>query len=453
MARPQPSRPNAGERLAAAGALLAVAGAVVIVLAGVARNVLAVLVIAASLLLFVGSGWYAISRRGVRRLAAGLVMACLLALFAVTLALADTSIVRGIIAAALSVLSVIAARYALRRTPKALGSAADRYPAAPPCQHPVLIMNLKSGGGKAQRFRLAEECRARGIEPVILEPGDDLLELAEGAVARGADVLGMAGGDGSQALVAGVAARHDVPFVCVPAGTRNHFALDLGLDRDDVVGSLTAFSDGVQRRVDLATVNGRTFVNNASLGLYASVVDSPDYRDAKLKTAAARLPDLLGPGAAGLDLPFTGPDGAAHQTAQLILVSNNPYQLTHAGGRGTRKHMDLGVLGVATAVVTGPADATRFAALQAAGRVGRFPGWQEWSAPTFEIRSDGPVQIAVDGETLQLASPLLFQTRPGALRVQLPAYAMGISPAARAVRVMAGSTVAELARVIGGNPA
>ena len=170
MARPQPSRPNAGERLAAAGALLAVAGAVVIVLAGVARNVLAVLVIAASLLLFVGSGWYAISRRGVRRLAAGLVMACLLALFAVTLALADTSIVRGIIAAALSVLSVIAARYALRRTPKALGSAADRYPAAPPCQHPVLIMNLKSGGGKAQRFRLAEECRARGIEPVILSP-------------------------------------------------------------------------------------------------------------------------------------------------------------------------------------------------------------------------------------------------------------------------------------------
>ena len=131
MTRPEPSRPNAGERLAAAGALLAVAGAAAIVLAGVARNVLAVLVIAASLLLFVGSGWYAISRRGARRLAAGLVMVCLLAVFAVTLALADTSIIRGITAAALSVVSVTAARYALRRTPKALGSAADRFPAAP----------------------------------------------------------------------------------------------------------------------------------------------------------------------------------------------------------------------------------------------------------------------------------------------------------------------------------
>ncbi len=128
-------------------------------------------------------------------------------------------------------------------------------------------MNPKSGGGKAERFHLADECRQRGIEPVVLKPGDDLLQLAEDAIARGADVIGMAGGDGSQALVASVAARHGVPHVCVPAGTRNHFALDLGLDRSDVVGALDAFTDGVERRIDLATDNGRTFVNNASLGL------------------------------------------------------------------------------------------------------------------------------------------------------------------------------------------
>ncbi len=106
-----------------------------------------------------------------------------------------------------------------------------------------------------------------GLEPVVLRPGDDLLQLAEDAIARGADVIGMAGGDGSQALVASVAARHDIPHVCVPAGTRNHFALDLGLDRSDVAGALDALTDGVERRIDLATVNGRTFVNNASLGL------------------------------------------------------------------------------------------------------------------------------------------------------------------------------------------
>ncbi len=147
-------------------------------------------------------------------------------------------------------------------------------------------MNPKSGGGKAERYRLADECAVRGIEPIILERGDDLLQLARDAIARGADVIGMAGGDGSQALVATVAAEHDIPHVCVPAGTRNHFALDLGIDRDDVVGALDAFFDGVERRVDLARVNGRVFVNNAWMGLYAKIVQSEAYRDAKLKTAA-----------------------------------------------------------------------------------------------------------------------------------------------------------------------
>ena len=80
----------------------------------------------------------------------------------------------------------------------------------------------------------------------------------------------MAGGDGSQALVAAVAMEHDVAHVCIPSGTRNHFALDLGLDRDDVVGALDAFTDGVERRIDLARLNERIFVNNASLGVRGS---------------------------------------------------------------------------------------------------------------------------------------------------------------------------------------
>jgi diacylglycerol kinase family enzyme len=89
----------------------------------------------------------------------------------------------------------------------------------------------------------------------------------------------MAGGDGSQALVAAVAAERDIPFVCVPAGTRNHFVLDLGLDRKDVVGALDAYTDGVERRIDLARVGDRVFVNNVSLGVYAAIVQSDDYRD------------------------------------------------------------------------------------------------------------------------------------------------------------------------------
>jgi hypothetical protein len=145
---------------------------------------------------------------------------------------------------------------------------------------PVLIANPWSGGGKVERFKLPEEARALGIEPRVMERGDDLEALARDAIHSGADVIGMAGGDGSQALVASIAAEAGIPFVCIPAGTRNHFARDLGLNRDDVVGALRGFS-GEARRIDLASVNGRTFVNNVSLGLYAETVSNPDYRDAK----------------------------------------------------------------------------------------------------------------------------------------------------------------------------
>jgi diacylglycerol kinase family enzyme len=334
-----------------------------------------------------------------------------------------------------------------------VAAAARVRTAAPAPRHPVLIMNPKSGGGKAERFHLAQECRDRGIEPALLRPGDDLMRLAEDAIAGGADIIGMAGGDGSQALVAGVAARHGVPYVCVPAGTRNHFALDLGLDRDDVVGALDAFSAGSEHRVDLATVNGRTFVNNASLGLYASITESADYRDAKLRTTAALLPDLLGPDAVPLDLSFTGPDGTRYPTAQLILVSNNPYQLDYAGGRGTRRAIDGGVLGIVAAHITTAAEAAQFAALQAAGQARRFPGWQEWTAAEFEVGSAGAVRIGVDGETLAMDGPLTFTSLPGARRVRLPVHAAGVSPAARAVHILARSTATDLVMVSAGRTA
>ena len=209
--------------------------------------------------------------------------------------------------------------------------------------------------------------RERGIEPIVLRQGDDLLQLAEDAVARGADVIGMAGGDGSQALVGAVASAHGIPHVVVPAGTRNHFALDLGLDRDDVVGALDAYVDGVERSIDLAEVNGRVFVNNASLGLYAKIVQSPEYRDAKVQTTAEMLPELLGPDAEPLDLRFTGPDGDEVPTAAVIQVSNDPYELRHSQGRGTRARMDHGVLGVVAVNLSSASDVQRFLSLQAIG--------------------------------------------------------------------------------------
>jgi diacylglycerol kinase family enzyme len=257
----------------------------------------------------------------------------------------------------------------------------------------------------------------------------------------------MAGGDGSQALVASVAARHDVPHVVVPSGTRNHFALDLGLDREDVIGALDSYEEAFEHRVDLATVNGRTFVNNASVGLYAKIVQEPSYRDAKIATTAQKLPEMLGPDAKPLDLRFTGPDGVERPTAQVIMVSNDPYDLHQIVGRGTRARLDLGVLGIVAAKIGNAGDLSKFAALEATGRGDRYPGLLEWTAPSFRIDSSEPVEIGMDGEAMTLDPPLVFETKPKALRIRMPRAAIGRSPTARAVHVLSRSTIVQLVRV------
>jgi diacylglycerol kinase family enzyme len=335
--------------------------------------------------------------------------------------------------------SGIAAGYAL--TP---GAAADDLDRAPRARHPVLLMNPRSGGGKVERFGLVELCRRLGVEPYVLRPGDDLRQVAEDALTRGVDLLGMAGGDGSLAIVASVASRHGIPFVVVPAGTRNHFALDLGIDRADVPGSLAAFDDGVETAVDLAEINGRVFVNNASMGVYAKVVQSGDYRDAKMQTAAALLPDLIGPGAQPFDLHYALPSGQEAVPGQLLLVSNNPYDLARLRGGGTRQSIDGGVLGVVSLRVESAADAEKVAALEAAGQIRHFAGWDEWTTPEFEVRSTGPVQVGVDGEALVLEPPLRFVIRPGAVTVRLPRQAWMRSAAERARRMPAKPTVLAL---------
>jgi hypothetical protein len=216
-----------------------------------------------------------------------------------------------------------------------------------------------------------------------------------------------------------VAAELDLPYACIPSGTRNHFALDLGVDRDDVVGALDAFVNGGERRVDLAEVNGRVFVNNVSLGLYAEAVQQPGYRDAKLHTLLETVPDAVGPEADPPDLHWDSPAG--EQSAVAILVSNNAYRLGRALGSGTRPRLDRAVLGV-TVLAPTKSDAT--------GTVKRRLGMEQWITPTFEIASESPVAAGIDGEATHLDPPLRFRIRPGALRVRIAPYHPGASPSA-----------------------
>jgi diacylglycerol kinase family enzyme len=445
-------RPPMKRRLAAIAAILCLLGALAALSIGLVNaSVGRLLAGLAAIAVIVIGLWFAVSRRGAPRVVGGILAVAGLVGLIVVLVTGDYKVVAVVVAIALVVLSGAAARFALAHDAGTVRQERIGGGTVLRSQHPVLIMNRWSGGGKVERFKLVDECRSRGIEPVVLERGDDLLQLAADAIARGADVIGMAGGDGSQALVATVAAKHDIPHVCIPAGTRNHFALDLGLDRDNVVGALDAFTEGVERRVDLARVNGRIFVNNATMGLYAKIVQSEAYRDAKLKTSADMLPDMLGPNAEPFDLRFEGPDGSPYPTAHLILVSNNPYQLDHLGGRGTRNRMDTGTLGIVTARIADSKDALTFTALEAAGRIRTFRGWLEWDSPRFEVDSGGPVEIGIDGEALMMDPPLLFESLPGVLRVRIPTHAPGYAPAALAMPLTT-STIGHLFRTVAGRP-
>ncbi|MCB0863385.1 MAG: NAD(+)/NADH kinase [Solirubrobacterales bacterium] len=286
---------------------------------------------------------------------------------------------------------------------------------------PVLFFNPKSGGGKAEEFDLASEGEARGYKTVELTKGADLRELVLAEVEAGADGLAMAGGDGSQAVVAEIAAEHDLPYACIPAGTRNHFALDLGVDREDAVGALDAFVDGGERFVDLAEVNGQVFVNNVSLGIYAEAVQKDEYREAKIKTLLDTVPEVLGPDGDAPELEWQSPSGKQHQSGAAILVSNNKYRLGKAVGSGTRPKIDDGKLGIA--ILADPVTAGR--------RLRRFQTpWRDWSAPTFEVGADQEVAAGIDGEAVMLAPPLKFRIRPGVLRVRIARQHPGASPSA-----------------------
>ena len=321
------------------------------------------------------------------------------------------------------------AHYAIGTTTKALQGAETPGTPVAPAKNGVLFMNLKSGGGKAERFHLVDECRARGIEPVVLEGGQDWVAIIR-EIAPKHDVVGMAGGDGSQALVGSIAAELGLPMVVVPAGTRNHLALDLGLDRDDVVGALDAYGEAVERPMDLADVNGKVFVNNVSLGLYAAIVRSPEYRDAKVDTTLATLPRVLGPNTKPFDLRFDGPDGH-HDGAHVIQVSNNPYGDSLAA-LGSRPRLDTGQLGVVSLVVESDRG-LRSVLSMAAGRAGKVHGLTSWSTRVFEVASGAPIEVGLDGETQVMDSPLRFSIRPDPVRVRLPKSAIGYSPAGRSL--------------------
>ena len=233
-----------------------------------------------------------------------------------------------------------------------------------------LLVNPRSGNG-AGLDELRAAATTRGIETRTLESGEDAATLAHEARA---DVLGAAAGDGTMGAVAGAALERGLPFVCVPFGTRNHFARDLGLDRSDPLSALDAFN-GAERPIDVGRANGRLFLNNVSIGAYAVLVHHGWRR--VLDSLRRRHTLVVG--------------GETIHT-RVLLVANNAYSFS-----GARKQLDEGRLHLYT------------------------PGGELRVAEQVDVdaRSD-TLGVAIDGEGAELETPIRFAIEPRALRLLLP---------------------------------
>jgi diacylglycerol kinase family enzyme len=419
-----PARVTRGQRwLARLAFAAAVAAVVVLLLSGALQSITALVLGFAGLAVTCAAAWWFLANRGVRRWIA-LVILVAAPVFVIVVYVIAGLLWEIALAVVLAAAAVAAGRAALASNQRPAG---PREYAAAPQQRPFVIMNPRSGGGKVTKFGLAGKAEALGAEVTLLDgPGIiDVAALARHAVDGGADLLGVAGGDGTQALVAGIAAARDVPMMVISAGTRNHFALDLGLDRDDPAASLDALSDGVELRIDLGLIGDRTFVNNASFGAYAQVVQSPAYRDEKTGTALAMLPDLL-TGHQGPHLVVQVDGQVILDGPQAVLVSNNPYETGDIAGLGRRARLDQGLLGVIGVKIENAAQA---AGLPRAAQ--RSRNVTALTAREVIIDADQPqIPVGIDGESVMMPTPVRCTIRPLALRVQVPRGRPGV-PAPR----------------------
>ncbi len=369
--------------------------------------------------LFLAAGFWFLAHKGAQRWVA-LVVAVLAPVAVVIGFFRADAVLWALASVALLLIGGAAGRHALRHTDQRW---MPTVPATPPA-HAFIVMNPRSGGGKVVKFGLARKAEELGAEVALLDgPGYvDVGALVRDAADRGADLLGVAGGDGTQALVAGIAAERDIPLLVISAGTRNHFALDLGLDRDDPSTCLRALTDGEEVRVDLGMIGDRPFVNNASFGAYAEIVQSPEYRDNKNRTMLEMLPDLLS-GRRGTDLT-AHVGGESLDGLQAVLVSNNPYGSGRMLDLARRPRLDQDQLGVLAVKLNTAGQAVSLL------RRARYRGITKLVAGgDVMIDAAGPtIPVGIDGEAVIVDTPVKCSVRPRALRVLLPTDRPGVPP-------------------------
>jgi diacylglycerol kinase family enzyme len=284
-----------------------------------------------------------------------------------------------------------------------------------------LILNPAAGSTAAFLGRLTGAARERGIRVRVLEPGEDARLTALVSAEDGAESLAVAGGDGSVAAVAEVAVERELPLVVVPTGTLNHFARDLGLDLLRPLRALDALFAGYERCVDVGRVNGRPFINNVSLGVYAEMLGDPGYRQDKLRVAQTKLQAVFSDPELRRALRITPPEEAPLESVVAVVVSNNPYEFARWGRLGQRHRLDTGTLQVSVLDASALDELERLLAGTLLGAIEFRPALRHWTSERLELGVLGEcVRAGLDGEPTTFEAPLRFSVDPGALRVLVP---------------------------------
>jgi diacylglycerol kinase family enzyme len=297
-------------------------------------------------------------------------------------------------------------------------------------QNPFLIINPVAGNGRAVKAHIDELAKKQGIMVIFTRKGDDLESVARRAVRKGADVLGVSGGDGSLGAVAKVAIEQHLPVVVLPGGTRCHFARDLGLAPKRITDALEGFH-GVERVVDVADIDGRIFLNNASFGLYADIVDSPGYREHKVQASRNVLRSLVNGRKDVYDLHFRRGKLRVCKAVQ-VLVGVNSYETFNVFELGHRERLDGGVLQITA--ITRLNDETMRKLLSTMGidrleKNDTYSDIFQWTSKSFSItNSTGRIVAGIDGEREEYVTPVTIRIKPLALRIFVPAEGLRNRP-------------------------
>lgn len=248
------------------------------------------------------------------------------------------------------------------------------------------------------------EARIQEVEDV---EGGELNQAIESAAA-GCDVIGIYGGDGSIACAAQAAVDHRKPLMIIPGGTLNHLARDIGLD--DAVEAIEAVKKGKAIVLDVGMIDGRTFLNAASFGAYAHLVDIRERFEStigKWPALALALVRLLRRGR-----PIEVEIDGARRKIWMMFIGNCRY---HPSGFAPawRKTLDDGQLDIRFIDASAGAARTRLVASILTGRLGKSRIYEQRLAPRVTVASLGhPLRLARDGET--------FDGRPEFVVEKLP---------------------------------